>query len=154
MSFLISNFRPLLYILLAANNKGIQWLNHFLSQHLLEAKPFPLTSTDNPFFNGLWDGFVIYPLHAKNPEDLFANERIGILPVEVNKLYGLDMKVLEGKLVIRQPVTFQGKIAFNVHRLLRAIDKNVLLSKLPKETECSPDEYFLPPDKILNAFRQ
>ena len=42
----------------------------------------------------------------------------------------------------------------NVHRLLRAIDKNVLLSKLSKADECSPDEYFVPPDKLLDAFRQ
>lgn len=55
---------------------------------------------------------------------------------------------------IRQPVTFQSKTYFNVHRLLRAIDKNVLLSKLSKTDECSPDEYFVPPAALLDAFRQ
>ena len=45
-------------------------------------------------------------------------------------------------------------VSFDVHGLLRAIDNNVLLSKLPVEEQCGPDEYFMPPNKLLEAFRQ
>lgn len=109
---------------------------------------------EEPFFTDTWDGFVIYPLGSKEPGQLFVNEKIGVLPSEVNKLFSIDLKTTADKWIIRQPVTFQNKTYFNVHRLLRAIDKNVLLSKLSKADECSPDEYFVPPSTLLDAFRQ
>jgi len=150
----VRNEGQLLYILIAANNKGLLWINEFLSQHFQADKPFPITALEEPFFIDTWDGFVIYPLGSKEPGKLFANEKIGVLPSEVNKLFGIDLKTTADKWIIRQPVTFQNKTYFNVHRLLRAIDKNVLLSKLSKADECNPDEYFVPPDKLLDAFRQ
>ncbi|HUZ60105.1 MAG TPA: PHP domain-containing protein [Hanamia sp.] len=150
----VRNEGQLLYILIAANNKGLLWINEFLSQHFQEDKPFPVLALEEPFFTDTWDGFVIYPLGSKEPGQLFGNEKIGVLPSEVNKLFSIDLKTTADKWIIRQPVTFQNKTYFNVHRLLRAIDKNVLLSKLSKADECSPDEYFVPPDKLLDAFRQ
>lgn len=150
----VRNEGQLLYILLAANNKGLLWINEFLSQYLQADKPFPITALEEPFFTDTWDGFVIYPLGSKEPGQLFGNEKIGVLPSEVNKLFNIDLKTTADKWIIRQPVTFQNKTYFNVHRLLRAIDKNVLLSKLSKADECSPDEYFVPPSALLDAFRQ
>ncbi|MEO5908021.1 MAG: PHP domain-containing protein, partial [Ginsengibacter sp.] len=150
----IRNEGKLLYILIAANSKGLLWINEFLSQHFQEDKPFPLLALEDPFFTDTWDGFVIYSLGSKEPGQLFVNEKIGVLPSEANKLFSIDLKTTADKWIIRQPVTFQNKTYFNVHRLLRAIDKNVVLSKLSKADQCSPDEYFVPPDKLLNAFRQ
>jgi DNA polymerase III alpha subunit len=150
----IRNGDTLLYILVAANNRGLLWINEFLSNYLQANKPFPATAAEHPFFANTSDGFVIYPLGAKEPELLFANEKIGVLPSELNKLYSIDLKATADKWVIRQPVTFQNKTYFNVHRLLRAIDKNLLLSKLSKDHQCSPDEYFVPPSALLDAFRQ
>ena len=150
----VRNDGQLLYILIAANNKGLLWINEFLSQHFQAKNPFPAIALEKPFFSDTQDGFVIYPLGSKEPEQLFINEKIGVLPSEVNKLFSIDLKATADKWIIRQPVTFQNKTYFNVHRLLRAIDKNVLLSKLSKADECSPDEYFVPPDKLLDAFRQ
>lgn len=150
----VRNGDELLYILIAANNRGLTWIHEFLSAHLLTKKPFPPTAADEPFFTDTWDGFVIYPLDRKAPAQLFPNERIGIKPREINKLFTVDVKKNAGKFVIRQPVTFQDKIYYNVHKLLRAIDKNVLYSKLQEKTKCATDEYFIAPDKILEAFRQ
>jgi DNA-directed DNA polymerase III PolC len=150
----VRNEGKLVYILIAANNKGLLWINEFLSQHFQEDKPFPVLALEEPFFTDTWDGFVIYPLGSKEAGQLFVNEKIGVLPSEVNKLFSIDLKTTADKWIIRQPVTFQNKTCFNVHRLLRAIDKNVLLSKLSKADECSPDEYFVPPSTLLDAFRQ
>jgi len=150
----VRNDGQLVYILIAANNRGLLWINEFLSQHLQADKPFPIKALEEPFFTDTWDGFVIYPLGSKEPGQLFGNEKIGVLPSEVNKLFSIDLKTTADKWIIRQPVTFQNKTYFNVHRLLRAIDKNVLLSKLSKADECSPDEYFVPPSTLLDAFRQ
>jgi error-prone DNA polymerase len=80
----IRNGNKLLYILLAANNAGFRRISAFLSEHLLEKKDFP----DAPV--GLYqrpqDGFTVYPFGSRLPEDLRDNERIGILPHEVNRL--------------------------------------------------------------------
>jgi hypothetical protein len=43
----------------------------------------------------------------------------------------LNLKKYKDKLVIQQPLTIRNKNDFNPHRLLRAIDNNTLLSKLP-----------------------
>ncbi len=150
----IRNGDKLLYILIAANNQGLTWLHEFVSKYLLSKTDFPDTSLDNQFFNRVEDGFIIYPFDAKPLDKLMANERIGILPWEVNKLFGLDLKFYADKFVIRQPVTVQNKLYHNLHRLLRCIDKNVLLSKLPKDAQASVDEVFATPSELLEKFKQ
>ena len=122
-----------LYILIAKNNDGLAWINEFLSQHLIDKKEFPL------FPNAVEDVFVIYSL-KKNPAELLSNERIGVRPSEITKLFKVEN---QEKYVIRQPVTVQDKDHYYAHCLLRAIDKNVLLSNLKKESCCERDETFI-----------
>jgi len=145
----IRNEDQLLYILIAANNKGLAWMHNFLSEHLIQKKPFPESAT---FFNNPADGFILYPLPAKSLSQLLPNEFIGVLPWEVNKLITLDWKNHKDRIVVRQPVTFQNKTYFNLHRLLRAINKNCLLSKLPVECQASEKETFVSPSELLKAF--
>lgn len=149
----IRNGDTLLYILLAATSKGMTWINQFLSSHLLEGKPFPVPGEEQLFFPDTWDGFVVYPFGAKAPASLRPNERIGVLPSELTRLFGIDLRLHADKFVVRQPVTFQDKAHHSLHRLLRAIDRNCLLSKLPAEVEASPEETFLPPSLLLEKFR-
>ncbi|MGZ8554131.1 MAG: DNA polymerase III subunit alpha, partial [Chitinophagaceae bacterium] len=150
----VRNIDKLLYILIAANNKGFAWINEFLSIHLQSKKLLPEKTEVHPFFTDEWDGFVIYPLGAKKPAALFGNEKIGVKPSEITRLFGFDTKRYSDKLVITQPVTIQNKTYHQVHRLLRAIDKNVLGTRLPNEVVCGEDEYFIDPDKLLSSFGQ
>ena len=154
----IRNENKLLYILLAANNKGFSWINQFLSEHLLEKKAFPERPAGGfragGFFEQPGDGFVIYPLFTRPVEELLENERIGVLPEEAGKLLRAPLSVAPDKWVIRQPVTYQNKIYYNLHRLLRAIDGNTLLSKLKPEDLAGEREYFVPQMEIMAAFRQ
>jgi len=144
----IRNGNRLLYTLLAASNTGFQQINEFLSQHLLEQKPFPKPDKLPPI-----DGFIIYPIDSA-PEQLGENERIAIQPTEVPRLIRFPSQVYKDKLIIRQPVTVQNKTYYNLHRLLRAIDKNTLLTKLTPEDLAAEHETFLPPLDLLSAFRQ
>jgi DNA polymerase-3 subunit alpha len=147
----IRNGNKLLYTLLAANNTGFRWINEFLSGHLLSKKEFPAAG---PFFDDPGNGFVIYPLGGcKAPEQLLENERIGVLPGEVNKLLKTSAAAHPDKWIIRQPVTFQNKIYYNLHKLLRAADLNTLLTKLKPEDLAGEKEYFLPQMEVLAAFR-
>jgi DNA polymerase III alpha subunit len=144
----------LFYTFLASNNQGFRQINEFLSQHQLEQKPFPDYCNLKPVFADPADGFIIYPLGSKAVTELLENERIGIRPAEAGKLLTLPVAAHKDKYVIRQPVTFQNKTYFNLHRLLRAVDLNTLLTKLKPEDLAGADEYFLPPTELLAAFRQ
>lgn len=149
----VRNDDELLYILLAANNKGLQWIHEFLSKHLQAKMDFPLPSPGVSFFIDTWDGFVIYPLGAKPLEGLQTNEYIGLLPSQLTLLHGIDVKGYQDKFVIRQPVSYQNKKYHSLHRLLRSIDKNTLLSKLPLSSQGSIDETFVTPSELLDKFK-
>jgi error-prone DNA polymerase len=147
----IRNGNKLLYILLAANNTGFQRINAFLSEHLLTGRDFPDTPTG--LYQRPQDGFIIYPFGPRSPEELQDNERIGVLPGEAGRLLRTTIRQTTGKWIIRQPVTVQNKIYYNLHRLLRAVDRNTLLSKLTPEDLAGTNEYFVPQTDILTAFR-
>jgi DNA polymerase-3 subunit alpha len=70
---------------------------------------------------------------------------------EVNKLW--QHPDLLKQMVILQPVTFFDKIGYNIHRLLRAIDKNILLSKLNPDSQADINETFLTPDYLHTIFK-
>jgi DNA polymerase-3 subunit alpha len=151
----IRNDEELLYILLAGNNRGFGWINQFLSIHLQKQALFPEQIENKDTSAGTPDIFVIYPPGKKSPEHLLSNEFIGIAPWEVNKLFGSNIQQYKSRFVVRQPVIFKDKQKeqYNIHKLLRAIDKNVLLSKLSPDDLASPNEYFVPPSEILEAFK-
>ena len=142
----VRNQSALLYILLAKNNAGLQQINYFLTDHLKDKTPFPHQPTLGN------DVFVIYPFGSVDVNTLDANEYIGIQSTEINKLYGINVQAHPGKFVIRQPVTFQNKTYYNVHRLLRAIDQNIVLSKQDKKDIAGEHETFVSPSKLLESF--
>jgi DNA polymerase-3 subunit alpha len=150
----VRNGDKLLYILLAANNKGLTWIHEFLSTYLITHKPFPEVSQSLSFFEEHKDGFVVYPLGAKPLPQLLANERIGLLHTDLTKLISIEWKQYADKLVVRHPVTIQDKKYHSLHRLLRAIDHNTLLSKLPVDAQASADETFVGPFELLERFSQ
>lgn len=142
------NPHEFLYIALAQDNDGFEQINRFLSHHNAEAKPFPKRAPE------LDHVFIIYPLGVE-PELLRANEVIGIRTEQLNLMAFHSLyKTHPEKLVILHPVTFASKIDFNIHRLLRAIDNNTLLSKLPIEQQAEPNEIMIPEQELERAFAQ
>jgi DNA polymerase-3 subunit alpha len=123
------------YIGLARNQEGLYELNRHLSDHLVHKKEF--TSKAPAFENS----FVIYPL----PEKLIPlreNEFVGVHPGQLNRLISSPWFRKKEKLVLLQPATFSSKVQFSAHRLLRSIDLNTLLSKLPKEAQGDATDQF------------
>ena len=152
----VRNSETVLYVLLAANNKGFSWINRFLSFHLQNNHPFPEQLPIDSFYAGSEHIFVVHPFSKKLPADLLRNEFIGVATWEVNKLFGFNLHQLKSKFVVCHPVTFGNnqKTRYNTHKLLRAIDTNSLLSKLPLTSLASPNEYFISPSQVLDAFKQ
>jgi DNA-directed DNA polymerase III PolC len=142
----IRNTDDFQYLLLAKNNEGYSEINQFLSCHLELKLPFPSRPEMSP------DVFIIYPLGAFQASGLAANELIGVLPTEANKLYNQQAFLYPQKFVIRHPVTFEQKSDFNLHRLLRAIDKNIVLSKQQPHEIAANYERFIPVERLEKAF--
>ncbi|MXV15148.1 DNA polymerase III subunit alpha [Hufsiella ginkgonis] len=144
----IRNGHTLCYVLLARNAVGFAVINRFISVYKQNGQPFPGR------FEGHRSVYVIYPLGRFQPDELGENDLIGVKPSEVNKLITLPMAAHPEKYVIRQPVTFQDKQRFNLHRLLRAIDLNTLCSKLMPQDVAGPEECFLPETELITRFRE
>ena len=134
------------FVGLAKNIKGFRELNNFLSLHLQSGEPFPGRA---PVFE---NAFAIYPFSQKNIS-LRENEYVGIKQSDFFKLQTSDFRHLTSKFVILSPVTFRNKTDFNSHRLLRAIDNNTLLSKLPVSEQAQPDEIMLTQKELQNIYR-
>jgi DNA polymerase III subunit alpha len=134
------------YIGIAINNEGFRELNEHLTWHLHSGEPF---SEMAPPLN---NAYIIYPFENVKYQHLRENEFIGIRPSQINKLIVGDLKKHQDKLLIQQTVTFRNKLDFNVHRLLRTIDNNTILSRLPKSEEASPNEIMLERQQILKCF--
>jgi len=136
------------YIGIAQNNAGFQQLNEHLTQYLHSGDDFPQKA---PNFT---DAYVIYPFGDIDYQSLNQNEYVGIKPSQLSKLVFLEWKNRQDKLVILQSVTFRHKRDFNIHRLLRAIDKNVVLSRLAKTEEANPDEIMFINHDIQELFKE
>ena len=139
------------FVGLAKNNNGYQELNNFLSEHLHHNKKIESRA---PIFN---DACVIYPFEKvlQNKQDSFLeHEYIGISTKDLRRLPFSKILDYKDKLVVQQAVTFRNKRDFNAHRLLRAIDNNILLSKLSQSEEADSDEKMLPLDDLLSAFSE
>lgn len=114
------------FVLLARNNKGFQNINTYLSEFLHESKPMIPKKA-----RYMSDVFAIYPFQKNFAFDLEDHEFLGISLEDIRKLPLSKWSHKLDKLVLFHTVSFQNKKGFNTHRLLRAIDNNTLLSKLP-----------------------
>ena len=135
----------LLYIGLARNNEGFEELNRYLSYHNRNGQP--LRPKAPPFGHA----YVIYPM-SNIPPRLKENEWIGVRIHEQNQLINLRNPQYLQRLVAWHPVTFRNKQGFNIHRLLRAIDLNTLLSKLPLEQQAHHQEIMGPEWRLRECY--
>lgn len=134
------------YICLAKNQSGIGEINRLLTQHHCEGNDFPLHHPNLP------DVFVVYPLN-NYPEKLHRNEYIGIRPEEINLLINPILKKYIPRMVILQPVTFTTKREYKLHKILRAIERNTLVTKLDETDICGQNEKLISKDELLKNYR-
>ncbi len=138
----------LLYIGIAKNNQGYLELNNFLTRH-------NLTNSALPNKPKVFDHtYVIYPYGSIQPKDLKENEFVGIQPLQLRKLISSSFRYHQHKLVIWQPATFCNEEGYSLHRHLRAIDKNILLSQLTHEDAGHINDTLCSPDKIKQNYSQ
>ncbi len=151
------------FMAIPKNNKGYRAINEYLTRHLHKEDPIPDLA---PNWEDVW---VIYPfdnlsvvsyqLSAAVNGSLTAddlplkiNHFIGIRPQDIPQLRLSPLRHQLDKLVMLPTVTFENQRDFNTHRLLRSIDKNLLLSKLPKAEEGDARHLLMPKKKLLGFY--
>lgn len=137
-----------LYVGVAKNNEGFRALNAFLTNHSLDGIDLPDVP---PLMENV---YFIYTHFPKQIQMFREYEYFGIRPTQVNQLFKSELKKYKNKLVIFSPVTFLNQEGFNVHRLLRAIDMNIILSKLSPENCAQREEVFYGKKEFETIFKQ
>ncbi len=132
------------YIGLAQNANGLAEMNRFLTHHNFE-------ETDLPVLAPEFESVIVIYAFANAPSELKPNEYIGIRPEDVGKLFGYKGNF--DKLVILQPVTFRTKKEYQLHKILRAIDNNILLSKLEMKDIATSSEVMIAQERLLKAYK-
>ncbi|WET50797.1 DNA polymerase III subunit alpha [Chryseobacterium indologenes] len=134
------------YICLAKNPQGIAEINRLLTSYNCDGIQIPKV---NPRLN---ETFVIYSLQ-NIPDQLLENEFVGIRYDELNLLVRPEIKKLIHKMVILHPVTFRTDEEYELHKVLRAIDANILISKLSPYDYCRSTEKFIHKRELFNYYK-
>ncbi|MFT5858348.1 MAG: DNA-directed DNA polymerase III PolC [Flavobacteriaceae bacterium] len=132
------------FIMIAKNNDGFERMNHYLTTILHEGHRVPDIAPV------LSNTFVIYPFVKDQPRTLKEHEFVGVRPEDLSTLR--LKKIDTRQMVILQTVTFRNRKDFNAHRLLRAIENNTLLSKLPESEQGMLHHQMLPKEVLLNTY--
>ena len=140
------------FVMLAKNNNGFQNINEYLSEflHRQAEKDVQIPSRAEQ----LSDTYTIYPFASFEGETLLENEFLGVKIEDINRLKFSPWKDRQKKLVILHTASFETKKDFNTHRLLRAIDNNTLLSKLPLSEQGSEKDVFISEEKLKKTFSE
>ena len=139
----VRNGNELLYWALAKNNAGFAEINRFISQHNLNKQLYPSVAPE-------WENtYVLYPFGRRKPLQLKENEFLGVRFSQLTKMFRQESFE---KLVALQPATFAEADDYELHRCLRAIDGNVLISRLDPATCAAPDEILLPAERLRTTY--
>jgi len=141
----IRNGMDCCYILIAKNNRGLHEANEFMSVHLHQQTDFPERAPH------LGNCYVLYP-QGKEPKKLAENEFIGVPAKNLNRLKMQKGSIPFHKMLAFESMIFRTKRDFNTHRLLRAIDQNVLLSKLDPAQQADENEKLIPYEAFKEHF--
>ncbi len=138
-----------LYVGIAKNNEGFRQLNHFLSKYKNNKISLPEEAPE------LQDVYFIYPYEQVLLLDKLIfrpNEYIGISIPDLKKLRFSRLQARKDKFIVLNSFSFRNKRDFNTHRLLRAIDNNMLLSKLPATAQAAEQNVYLPIDVLRKHY--
>ncbi|ANI89250.1 DNA polymerase III subunit alpha [Arachidicoccus ginsenosidimutans] len=139
------NGNELLYIGIAKNQQGFKELNDLMTKAKRENIPLPNIAPE------LHHAFIVYPYGKIRPSELKENEYIGIKANRLNKIVTEPASHYE-RYVVLQTVSFHQK-DYQLHKQLRAIDNNILISQLQQQQIAQPDEVMLPKVDLLQRYK-
>ncbi len=137
----------LLFNCIARNQEGLREINEFLSTYNLAQKPLPEQA---PSFEHV---YVLYPPLARSAELLRENEYLGVGPGDIHRSIYTLFREHPHKLVAQIPSCYAHPQEHDLHRHLRAIDHNILLSQLTPAMCAGRDEHLQSPANARQIFR-
>lgn len=135
------------YIGIAKNNEGLRELNDHLSYHLKEKIPFPFQAPEFLHVH------IIYPIENYVPTHLKPHEWIGVAAIHIHQIAIKYRNIPLNKVVILQRLTFRNKLDYNSHKLLRAVDYNILGSQLSTNHYAPETDHIKSKEEILHMFK-
>ena len=136
----------LLYTVLARNREGLREINELITARNCRSIAFPEEAP--PFLQA----YVIYPYGRKLSRPLRDNERWGVAPSDAGKYLLSQPLHQNGAAVISAPITFTSSREAELHKILRAIDANVLISRLGENDSDGATGCFVDPDSLKALF--
>ena len=140
-----------LYTGIARNAEGFRQLNQYLSDHSIDGKPLPEAFDSSLIPHPLF--LIIYPRLLKPIEQFKEYEYLGIRPEHAHGLFSSPVRHHPQKLLIFNPVTFLDTGDYELHRVLRAIDLNTILTKLTPEDTAKKTETLTPTDTLESFYK-
>lgn len=146
-----------LYLMLCESQSGFASMNGFLSDHLMGDQQFPEVA---PRLLGVR---VIYPierlwgwqkdlLDSADGGAVISAWGFGVPWRQLDRLRLWKKSLPVERLFAVQTVTVRDEIDFETHKLLRCIDHNCLLSKLPEGATAEPWQQWQPLRQIFSKF--
>ncbi|MBU0696683.1 MAG: DNA polymerase III subunit alpha [Bacteroidetes bacterium] len=134
------------FVGIAKNQDGFEKLNRLLSEHLKNETPFDYKCGVKE------DVFIIYPF--KNDVDYYLedHEFIGINYKDLHYLRLDKWNSYQDKMVILHSVSFADQKDIKLHQLLRAIQKNTIISKIKEDDLACADEVFFDEQAFINHY--
>ncbi|MFN8166907.1 MAG: DNA polymerase III subunit alpha [Bacteroidia bacterium] len=143
------------YTGIAKTGEGFRSLNEFLTGALrtgTDREPeFP--DTPPPLRDVYW--IIPYSPEMKTDPEVIRRHPdyfLGIRRSQLNRLRFSEWSRVKKKLLAFHPVTYKNAGGYTLHHLLRAVDKNTLLSRLDAAEIAGNDETFLTPSEIAKSF--
>ena len=138
----------LLFVGIARNSEGFRELCELLTTVSLSQRKMPHVA---PAWQHCW---VIYPKRPKPLTDFRPYEFLGIRPQHVHHLYGWrEVKRHLDRIVMLNSVSFLSLEEYALHRRLRAIDQNLLLTQLSEQHVARATDTFHPVGFLEETFQ-
>ncbi len=135
------------YIGIAKNEEGFYELNKFLTDCSIKGKPLPEVPPPLP------NAWIIYAKRPKPIQEFHENELLGIRPEHVTRLFSSNLLKYAHKMVILSPVTFLNEEGYKVHKLLRAIDMNTVITRLTESDLAKKTELLHLPEDLEHFYQ-
>jgi DNA-directed DNA polymerase III PolC len=136
-----------LYTGIALDFQGFGELNRFLSNYRLQHLPLP---AEPPVFE---HAVIVWPWGQRDPSQLREHEYVGIRHFQQRQLLTSAWRYRQDQLIVWQPVAFVDRKGMELHRHLRAIDRNTLLDRVTPEDMASAYDWMVPGGKLMDAFK-
>ena len=139
-----------LYVAIAQTNQGYLELNQFLSKHLHEKSPLPEQA---PEIDGVTFIYPFEQILKLNKTHFKPNEKIGVDIKDLRKIAFNHFIKQQDLWVLCLGNSFRNKYDFNLHRLMRAVDNNTLLSKLEISEQAAENQIMLPKNQLWEKIK-